>query len=364
MLAMERMLAIPVPAMQAIQLCDGKHDLEAIATAVKRPVSDIQILIENMDQAGLLWGPTCDRMEAELKQRLEENGHFPMRQSRVLGDSDENARTQLRTWINDTEDPEIEGNIKGLVVPRLDYNAMWPVYAGAYHTVRTQAIDRVLILGCNHAGLGEGVILTRFGFQSPLGTIKPDTEFIDQLVERLGEAAIRHELDHITEHGPEMQVPWLQECLGAELPVTAVLVPDPLAPVNDPDPDAISPEAFAKAAREVIEQLPGRTLVIAAVDLSHAGPQVGEPRPVDEQRRFDVERTDRELLGQFINGTAEGLLEEVRRTHNPTRWSGLGPMTMILDILEPEGIELIDYRQMMLDEKGTAMLTDASLALT
>ncbi|MCH2153187.1 MAG: AmmeMemoRadiSam system protein B [Phycisphaerales bacterium] len=364
MLAKDRMLAVPMAAMQAIQLFDGKHDLEGIAKAVKRSEADILTLAENMDEAGLIWGPTCDRLESELKTDLETAGHFPMRQSRVLGDSDEAARGRIRTWINDTEDPEIEGEIKGLVVPRLDYNAMWPVYAGAYHTVRSAAIDHVLLLGCNHAGLGDGVILTRFGFESPLGVINSDNEFTNQLTEMLGNSALNNQLDHITEHGPEMQVPWIQECLGSEVPVTAALVPDPLAPVGDLDPDAISHDEFAMAARSVIENISGRTLVIAAVDLSHAGPQAGEPRPVDEQRRFDVERTDRELLGQFINGTSEGLLDEARRTNNPTRWSGLGPMTMILDILKPGQIELIDYRQMMLDQKGTAMVTDASLALT
>ena len=101
----------------------------------------------------------------------------------------------------------------------------------------------------------------------------------------------------------------------------------------------------------------------AAVDLSSVGPQVGEPRPVDDQRRFDVERHDRELLGQFATGDSSALLEEVGRTHNPTRWSGLGPMAMILDILQPTQVELIDYRQMMLDDKGMAMITDASLTL-
>ena len=75
MLAMDRMLAIPMPAMQAVQMFDGSHRVEDIATALKRPVSDITSLVENMDNAGLLWGPTCERMEKELHDKLQQMGH-------------------------------------------------------------------------------------------------------------------------------------------------------------------------------------------------------------------------------------------------------------------------------------------------
>ncbi|MEE2907882.1 MAG: AmmeMemoRadiSam system protein B, partial [Planctomycetota bacterium] len=260
MLTMDRILAIPMPAMQAVQLFDGEHDLEQVAETVKRPVSDIQILAQNMDNAGLLWGPNCERLEDELKAKLEDTGHFPMRHSRTLGENEDAARTKIRQWMHDTEDPEIDGPIRGLVVPRLDFNALWPVYAGAYHTVRNQPIQHVMILGCNQSGLGDGVVLTRHGFQSPLGIMPADTPMIDALVDRLGESSLRDQLDHITEHGPEMQVPWIQECIGQHTPVTAVLVSDPLAQPDDSDPGTISHEAFAEAAREVIAATDDNTL--------------------------------------------------------------------------------------------------------
>ncbi|MDG2424769.1 MAG: AmmeMemoRadiSam system protein B [Phycisphaerales bacterium] len=363
MLTMDRILAIPMPAMQAVQRFDGNHDLEQVAEAVKRPVSDIQVLAQNMDNAGLLWGPTCERLEDELKQKLATDGHFPMRHSRTLGENADAARTKLRQWMHDTEDPEIEGTIHGLIVPRLDFNALWPVYAGAYHTVRNQNVDHIILLGCNQSGLGGGVVLTRYGFKSPLGISPPDTPVIDAFVDKLGDSILHDQLDHITEHGPEMQIPWIQECIGQQTPITAALIPDPLLPPDDDEQGSVSHEAFAQAAREIIADTEGETLVLAAVDLSSVGPQAGEPRPVDDQRRFDVERHDREMLGQFSSGDSTAFIEEARRTRNPTRWSGLGPMSMALDIIQPSEIELIDYRQMMLDEKGMAMITDASLTL-
>ena len=112
-------------------------------------------------------------------------GHLPMRHSRVLGQTEQEARTKLREWMHQTEDPEISGVIRGLVVLRLDFNALHPVYAGVYHTVLNQKIDHVLILGCNQSGLGEGVILSKLGLQSPLGILPADTEFIEAITSRI-----------------------------------------------------------------------------------------------------------------------------------------------------------------------------------
>lgn len=364
MLARDRMLGVPVQAMQAIQKFDGEHTLEQIADSISRTSADIQTLAKNMDEAGLLWGPTSEALEASLKQELEGMGHLPMRHSRVLGDSEDAARTKIREWMHETEDPEIDGTVRGLVVPRLDFNALHPVYAGAYHTVLNQKIDHVLILGCNQSGLGDGVILSRLGLQSPLGILPADTSFIEALTDHVGTRCLRDELDHMTEHGPEMQAPWIQECLSEVAPVTVALIPDPLNPSADDPDDLLTAEAFADAARKVIDSIGGRTLVLAAVDLSSVGPQVGEPRPVDEQRQFDVERHDREMLGTFSSGDAQIFIDEARRTRNPTRWSGLGPMSMILEILQDAQVELIDYRQMMLDDKGSAMISEACLSIT
>ena len=51
---------------------------------------------------------------------------------------------------------------------------------------------------------------------------------------------------------------------------------------------------------------------MVSTDLAHAGPQFGEPRPVDDNRRVDVEQRDRELLGRFLEGDAEAFVEAVK----------------------------------------------------
>jgi hypothetical protein len=112
----------------------------------------------------------------------------------------------------------------------------------------------------------------------------------------------------------------------------------------------------------VLGKAGGRTFFVASSDLSHVGPQFGEPRPVDQQRKFDVERHDREMMSKFLSGDSEEFLAAMRWNKNPTRWCSVGNMSALLAIARPDDVELIDYRQAC-DEQGLAMVTSAAIAL-
>jgi hypothetical protein len=249
------------------------------------------------------------------------------------------------------------------VAPHLDYQRGWPNYAAAYHPWReASAPDRVVVLGTNHFGLGDGVVLSECGFESPLGRCPTDARVVQRLVDRFGRPVVIDQLDHVAEHSIELQLPWLQYCFG-NVPIVAALIPDPLAPmIEEEGSHRISLEPFVGGLRAALDEVGGSTLFIASSDLSHVGPQFGEPRPVDQQRRTDVERHDRDMMGKFLTGDAEEFLGAARWNHNPTRWCSLGNMAAILMLTHPKQVELIDYRQAV-DEKGMALISSAAIAL-
>jgi len=354
-------MVVPTNVAQALQHFNGEWTLEEIATNLKAPADRLVQLVEKLDEVGLLWGPTSSSLEEAMQARLHEQGTLPMRQSRTLGDSESEARTQIDTWMASAEDPELSFEVTGLFVPRIDYHAADEVYAGTYRALSGANIDRVLLIGTNQFGFGDGVVGTTLGVQTPLGTLEADTPFLDALNSRLGGGLCNDELDHVTSPDVEMQVPWLQATLGTP-GIAAVLVPDPLSqsPLDD---DHVSTEAFIEAARSCVAEADGRTLVIATGDLSHVGPQFGEPRPIDDQRLADASRADRDLLATFAEGDADRFFSAVKWTANANRWSGVGTMTALLGILKPGTVELIDYHQHMLDENSTGMVASAGLAL-
>lgn len=360
MLAPQTMV-IPIGMAQALQHFDGEWTIDEISTNLKAPPEAVEQLVAKLDELGLLWGPTAERLESELRARLSADGVLPLRQSQTLGEDADACGKTLTAWMDGCEDPEVEFEIAGLFTPRMDFEPVNEVYAGTYHTINGADFERVVVLGNNQFGFGEGCIGTRLGVQSPMGRLEADSDFIDALVHRLGHTFVSDELDHVADFGIEMQVPWIQYCLGHPK-IIPVLIPNPLADLPSDEP-RIETGDFVEAVRAVIAESPGRTLVIGTGDLSHIGPQFGEPRAIDEQRQFEAERTDRELLATFAKGQSDAFVSAVKWNGNANRWSGVGVMACLLDIVQPAAVDLIDYHQHPLDDQGAAMVASAGLVL-
>jgi len=358
----QRTMVVAPPVMQVLQQFNGEQPLAEIAQKASAPIEELTKLVNSLDEVGLLWGPTCTQLEQDRLAALHGDGVLPLRQGSMLGATAEAARELIAGWLAETEDPEVEFPVRGLLAPRLDHHVVWPIYAALYHAARATGADRVLVLGNNHYGIGDGVTLTRCGFQSPMGRLACDTAMVDALVERLSDVILKDELDHMADHGIEMQVPWISETLG-DIPIVGALLPDPMTPPIDDDKETrCTPECFIDAVHDVIDTLDGNTLVVATGDLSHVGPRFGEPRPVDEERQVEVEQHDREFLATILSGDLEAIDGAIKWHNNPTRWSCLGAAQAMIGIVQPTEMELIDYRQQLVDQDNSGMLTAAGVA--
>lgn len=355
-------MVVPPQALQAIQHFRGERSVKEIAEILNGPAEQIAALAQGLDKVGLLWGPTFEELEKKKKAEIESLGAYPVGAAGSLGQDADSCRATLEKWLSETEDPELGSPVRGIVAPHLDYQRGWPNYAAAYRALdQVPTPDRVIILGTNHFGLGDGLVLSRFGFQTPLGLVRPDSPAITALIDKLGREAHIDELDHLGEHSIQLQLPWIQYRFG-DVPIIAALVPDPLQPMIEDDGERITMEDFATALRETLDTLGGTSFIVASSDLSHVGPQFGEPRPVDEQRRTDVERHDREMMSKYCAADAEEFLGAMKWCNNPTRWCSVGNMTAALLLTRTEEVELIDYRQAY-DERGLALVSSAAMAL-
>ena len=119
---------------------------------------------------------------------------------------------------------------------------------------------------------------------------------------------------------------------------------------------------MAQQLRTCVEQIGGTTFFVGAGDLSHVGPQFGEPRPVDDQRCGDVEQQDRDLLGHIVGGDLEAFTSALQWNKNPTRWASAGVFASLLEVLQPDEVELIDYRQNV-NEQKTSLVSFCGLLM-
>lgn len=355
-------MVVPPQTMQLLQQFQGLHDIEVIAETLETPIEQVTKLAEGLDQVGLLWGPTFEKLERQRREEIAAHGAIICNSANGLGDSAESCRAQLQSWIDETEDPELEGTVRGIVAPHLDYQRGWPNYAGAYRCLEYAEIpDRVIVLGTNHFGIGDGAIMTQWGFETSFGRCEADKDVIERVVSRVGEGIVIDQLDHVGEHSIQLQIPWIQHRWG-NVPIIAALLPDPLAPMIEDDDERVDGQTLVDALRDALDEAGGSSFFVASADLSHVGPQFGEPRPIDDQRRHDVELHDREMMGKYVSGDAEEFLSAMQWNHNPTRWCSVGNMLTTLQLLSPCEVELIDYRQAY-DEQGNALVSSAAIAI-
>ena len=355
-------LVIPPNVFAAVQLIDGESTLDEIIEKTKAKPEQFAELVNKLDSVGLLWGPTSKKLEKEAVKKLQGVGVFPVRASGTLGKTSEACKEKIDAWFAQTEDPEFEKPVKAIVAPHLDYDRGWPNYASAYYTWKsTEKPDRVVILGTNHFGHGDGVVLSTIGFTTPLGICPIDETITKKLTDTFGVGITADFIDHSAEHSIELHLPWIQHCFG-DVPIVAALIPSPMIEMIEDDNERTSTKDFVAHLRNVLDEVGGTTLFVSSADLSHVGQQFGEPRPVDNQRKFDVERHDREMMSKFIENDVDQFVEAMKWNNNATQWCSIGNMSAILDLVKPEEIELIDYRQAC-DPKGVALVSSCAMAL-
>lgn len=359
-----RMMVVPPQAVGLIHSLQGEHTVEQISELSKVPVEQLRQLVANLDESGLLWGPTFDRLEREAMDRTRAAGAFPAAGSKFAGDTREAAAKTIGTLLAEAEDAELGTGVVGIVAPHLDLERGGANYAAAYKVVLGAARpDRVVLLGTNHFGLGDGVVATRLGQDSPLGTVPSDVALADLLDRALGDRLFKDEADFLGEHSVQFHIPWIAHTLPG-VPAFAALVPDPMRAMIADDGARASFAEFRQALRNALSSLPGRTLVVASADLSHVGPAFGDPGPVGAQVRKQVEEIDRGLLAEFASGDSEAFIQSVRGTGNATRWCSVGNMAAALFVTGGTP-ELIQYGQSpeSLDPQGAALITSAAMAL-
>jgi len=357
-----QMMVVPPPAFQVMQLFNGERTLDEIVATIKatdpKPLHE---LVAKLDEFGLIWGPTCEALEEKKRAELAAAGAFPIGATRMLGEDAAQIRAQLEKWIDEAEDAEIDEPIAGLVTCHLDYARGHPLYAASYRTVsKRPKPDRVVILGSNHFGLGDGVVVSDLAFDTPLGRVPVDAGIVERLRAASGEKLFKDVLDLLPEHSIQLQLPWIQHLFG-DVPVLAALIPDPNAGLFADDGARMGLDEFIATLGAALAAAGGTTLFVASADLSHAGPAFGEPAAVTDQRRREVESHDRAMMKSFIADPAS-LVSQMRELRNPTRWTSVGALVATARLAGASSIELVDYRQAV-DEQGNALVSGASMAM-
>lgn len=396
-----------IPAAQVIlEHMTGEKDLDTIVQDVGRGLTRpmLEELIAQLDDACLIEGPKFDQLLEQMRVDFDSSESLPPASTAQFGDAlvmqevgqdatdeqkqadaPDRIRAQFDAWIDEAlkeaPDPSFDRLPRAIVAPHIDYFRGWHNYAMVYGRMRVvDKPDRVIILGTNHFGNATGVCGCDKGFETPLGASPLARDVFDRLAQALGdvdrEKFLKHRYDHEREHSIELHLAWLHHIFGdysesASVPVFAALIHDPARNNGESyDGQGLGIQRFIDAMKETLEDLPGRTLIISSADLSHAGPQFGDQKPLagdDEEvaaMRQKILNHDREMLQLFAEGKGEELVASMAWQQNPTRWCSVGNMVATLKILEPEpeNIRMLNYAAAM-DQQGMSLVSSCAAAI-
>ena len=244
----------------------------------------------------------------------------------------EELRKIIKDFLNNFE-PKRRTCI-GVVVPHAGYIYCGKTAASVYLNIST-GFETAIIIGPNHSGLGLGVATSLETWQTPLGNVEVDEEFVKEITK--DSVIMEDPKSHLREHSIEVQLPWLQHRFK-EFKIV---------------PIAINPIYFdVKTCREVGEKiaqvakgLRRKILIVASSDFTHYGAAYGyEPFSGEKEIIKKVKEIDMEVIKLIT----ELKPSEVIKTCDEKRltvcgYGGIATMLFAAKILGATKGELMDY---------------------
>jgi len=371
-----RPIVVSDGAAQVLMLLDGQRSLEALSAALRLrgaalTPTQVRAFVERLDQAGYLEGArAAHRLHSRQGRFLE----GPVRAAVHAGGAYPSGPELPRYLDDGYMHHDGPGALPGapdlatkppraVIAPHVDLHRGAPTYSWAYKAVAEAApADLYIVLGTCHAPVAGGFAATRKAYDTPLGAVPADRDFLECFARLWGHDVFAGEFSHANEHSIEFQAVYLRS-LGIEAPMAPILCDSlhSLVPPGRGPRDVPLVSEFLAALREAVAADGRSVTFIAAVDLAHVGRRFADPWLVDSAHAEHVGRADHELLDLVLAPDAEGYYQHVMRDHDARRICGFTPLYLLAALMAAEHCqgELLRYTQ-WIDADRTSSVTFAS----
>jgi AmmeMemoRadiSam system protein B len=341
-----------------LRLFDGRHTLRDVQVeAIRRlggrpvPLDVLQRLARQLDDSLFLDGP-------RYQERFRDLAAAPIRPpscTTSYGAHPENLRRQLDRLFTGPGGagrpgvPRPDERFQAALVPHIDYARGGRSYTWAFKEVFERTPARLfVIVGTSHYSLHR-FTLTRKHFQTPLGIVPTDQDYIDRLVRHHGDGLFDDEVAaHLPEHSIELEVVFLQY-LYTDRPFRIVpllvgsfqdCIEDGREPAEQEDIGRMI-EALRAAERETAEPI----CYLISGDLAHIGPKFGDARPLEPPDLEHSRAQDQVVLSQAEKGDPASYFRAIADEGDRRRICGLPPTYVVLRALAPGTGKVLHYDQ-------------------
>jgi AmmeMemoRadiSam system protein B len=365
-----------------VTLFDGNNTILDLQAAFTRRFGDIlpsehlRQLVDALDQGGFLDSPAYYERLRRIREQFEQS---PDRPAALAGLAYEKDPVRLREEIaaffrrpnapGEIPSPRNDGAaLSGLISPHIDPRRGGAAYAHAYGELLTrERPELVVILGTSHYGTGPQLFTaTRKDYQTPLGKVATDREFVDRLAARYqADDLFAQELLHRNEHSIEFQALFLAWALGATgYQIIPILVGSFHEMVQSGETPAYDPRVggFIEALREELAGEQRRVLILAGVDFAHVGKKFGDSFSADERIAQWVKSEDLALIENIKRGDPDGFFADIVKDRDARKICGLSPMYTQLELLRDHQGRLL-LHDIAMEPQTESAVSFASIAI-
>jgi len=222
-------------------------------------------------------GLAPSEVEATVRKPAAAGSFYP--------DNEKELSSLVDKYLSKVELPQLEPNIRAIIVPHAGYVYSGQVAAYAYKALIGKDISRVIILGNSHQEFFDGTSVYPKGyFETPLGKVEIDNDFAQKLMDADKKIYFK-ESAHLEEHSLEVQLPFLQKVLN-----NFKIVPIVLGNQEG------SVDILINALKNLMDD---NTLIVVSSDLSHY--------PEYE----DAEYSDGKVIDAILSGKRDNLKKTI-----------------------------------------------------
>jgi len=349
-----------------IALFDGVHSRSDIKLEFARkfggillPDQQLQKIIEILDDNyyldTVLFREQTNRVVAEFRNSA-------IRKAWHAGVSYEAEPLRLRKQLEDFyRHPEGAGaangengavpegmQLRAIMAPHIDIRVGGPCYTHAYRCLENSPeADLYIILGVAHYGGNGFFVATAKDFETPLGTVETDREFLEAWSGNAGKDLTGEEFAHRTEHSIEFQLPFLQHVLKHPFKILPVLcgAVQPLLQSGPSSKEAAEISASIEALKRTLREQGKRVIFILSVDLAHLGPKFGDALPVTESDAQRIREADYKMFEILARLDAKSFYRLIEEELLPRRVDACAAAATLLAVMEEGEGKVVAYGQ-------------------
>lgn len=368
----EEILFLPPNLFYLLQFLDGRHSRNQLAGEYLKRFGEILMpqwvdkFLADLDAKLFLEGERFEAAQKALEEAYRGEAVRPAAHAGKSYESDpDKLKRQLQDFFLSKEGPgsaplEHAGRkLKAIVAPHVELAQAGSIYAWAYRELREAPTPDVFVI----LGAARGIIETLYActakdFETPLGVVRTDRQFLALLRKHGGEVFFEEDLAHRKDHAIEFQTLFLQHVL-AEKEFSIVPILCSFSYLHFSHPDLIKQGErigeFLETFRKALADFGKEVCFIVSGDLAHIGMRYGDPRPPTDFQFNKTMQADLAMLKHAETGDAEAFLQFIQREEDARRIGLLPPLYTMLKLVNAPKGTVLRYDRATVDQYNSTV---------